>query len=206
MLSERIGASENKAGAFEKVAECLYRYSTNGVYYACFESWGKEIRRSLGTTDKATARRKLGDLQRDLARVDLAAGRCSLAEMCGRYLATVQNQRPKTIERKTAIARRIKADFPDGADVALGKIVPSKVSAWLASYDFGSASYNLYLEFIRAVFNLAVEDRLVPESPGAPQGQAAIQADSTDAELRGLSGHRGRHPRAALQHRLQRQR
>ena len=51
--------------------------------------------------------------------------------------------------------------------MALAKVVPSKVSAWLASYDFGAASYNLYLEFIRAVFNLAVGDRLVPESPVA---------------------------------------
>jgi hypothetical protein len=36
---------------FRKVAECLYRYSSNGVYYARFKTDGKEIRRSLETTD-----------------------------------------------------------------------------------------------------------------------------------------------------------
>jgi hypothetical protein len=35
-----------KDGAFEKVGECLYRYS-NGVYYARIKIDGKEIKRSL---------------------------------------------------------------------------------------------------------------------------------------------------------------
>ena len=160
-----MGTAETKSATFEKVGECLYRYTSNGVYYARFESRGKEIRRSLGTTDKATARRKLGDLQRDLARVDLTAGRFSLAEMCDRYLETVQNQKPKTLRRKRDIAARLKADFPGGTDVAIDKVVPSKIVAWLASYEFGAASFNLYLEFVRAVFALAVQDRLVPSSP-----------------------------------------
>ena len=38
-------------GLFQKVGECLYRYSSNGVYYARIKSSGKEIRRSLETTD-----------------------------------------------------------------------------------------------------------------------------------------------------------
>ena len=126
-----MGTTGSKSAAFEKVGECLYRYSSNGVYYARFESRGKEIRRSLGTTDRATAKRKLGDLQRDLARMDLTAGKCSLAEMCDRYMATVQHQKPKTVERKAAIAARIKRDFPGGADVSITKVVASKVQAWL---------------------------------------------------------------------------
>jgi hypothetical protein len=36
-----------KSGEFRKVGECLYRYSSNGVYYARFKTDGKEIRRSL---------------------------------------------------------------------------------------------------------------------------------------------------------------
>jgi hypothetical protein len=38
-------------GLFQKVGECLYRYSSNGVYYARIKSSGKEIRRSLQNTD-----------------------------------------------------------------------------------------------------------------------------------------------------------
>ena len=162
---EHMGATESKSGTFERVGECLLRYSSNGVYYARFESRGKEIRRSLGTTDRATAKRKLGDLQRDLARVDLTAGKCSLSEMCDRYLATVQHQAEKTVRRKTDIAAALKRDFPGGAGVSIAKVVPSKVLAWLASYHFGPPSYNLYLDFMRAVFAMAVDDRLIAHSP-----------------------------------------
>ena len=38
-------------GLFQKVGECLCRYSSNGVYYARIKSSGKEIRRSLQNTD-----------------------------------------------------------------------------------------------------------------------------------------------------------
>jgi hypothetical protein len=36
--------SENKTSAFQKVGECLYRYSPNAVYYARIKVDGKEIR------------------------------------------------------------------------------------------------------------------------------------------------------------------
>ena len=58
------------------------------------------------------AKRRLSDLQQDLGRVDLSAGKCTLAELCERYLATVQNQKPKTLRRKRDIAARLKKDFP----------------------------------------------------------------------------------------------
>ena len=47
---EQVRTHQNKT-AFQKVGECRYRYSSNGVYYARFESSGKEIRRSLCTTE-----------------------------------------------------------------------------------------------------------------------------------------------------------
>ena len=150
---------------FEKVGECLYRYLPTGKYYARFQVNGKELRRSLGTTDRALAKRKLADLQRSLARVDLNAGRFSLGDLCERYLATVQNQRPKTVRRKRDIAARLRRDFPGGVDVPISKVAASQVQAWLAGYDFGPPSHNLYLEFIRAVFALAVADRVLADSP-----------------------------------------
>jgi hypothetical protein len=43
---------QSKIGAFQKVGECLYRYSSNGVYYAWIKHEGKEVKRSLRTTDR----------------------------------------------------------------------------------------------------------------------------------------------------------
>src|SRR5215469_9780858 len=95
--------------AFQKVGECLYRYSSNGVYYARFESGGKEIRRSLRTTDRASAQRALAWLRQERDQVDPALGKLTVAELCDRYTATIQHQKPKTIERKRLIIRRIKS-------------------------------------------------------------------------------------------------
>jgi len=68
-----------KKSAFQKVGECLYRYSSNGVYYARFESGGKEIRRSLRTTDRASAQRALAWLKQERDEIDPAQGKVTIA-------------------------------------------------------------------------------------------------------------------------------
>lgn len=160
-----MSTTTDKGSTFEKVGECLYRYIPTGTYYARIKRPGKEVRRSLATADRATAKRKLADLHKEVDRTDVGAARVTLANLCDRYMATVQNQSDKTLKRKNHIAARIKADFPGGADVAANKVMRSQVSAWLASYSFGSASHNLFLEFIRAAFALAVADRVLVLSP-----------------------------------------
>src|SRR5438874_1629645 len=99
--------TESTVGVFRKVGECLYRYSSNGVYYARIKIDGKEIKRSLGTTDRALARRKLSALKDELRQLIRSQGRVTLGELCDRYLKTVQHQKLKTVERRTFIVSRI---------------------------------------------------------------------------------------------------
>ncbi len=146
---------------------CLYRYSSNGVYYALVKHEGKQKRASLETTDKAVAKRKLGDFQRDLGKVDPSQGRVTLRELCDRYLLTVQNQAPATIYRKKHIVQRLLEDFPDGADTQISKIRQSSLEAWLATYRFGYASQTLYVLLLKALFDLAVNDKIFLDSPAA---------------------------------------
>ena len=87
--------------------------------------------------------------------------------MCERYLATVQSQKPKTILRKPDIAKHLKRDFPGGADVPVGKVIHSRIAAWLSSYPVGAASFNHYLMFIRSVFDLAIADKVLLDNPTA---------------------------------------
>ena len=135
------------------------------MYYARFEVNEKEVRRSLRTTDRALAKHRLPDEQAKMKRTQGRGDKFTLAQLCERYLETTRNQSAATIYRKEAIGRRIKADRPSGADVAISKVVQSQVSAWLGSYDFGVPSYNLHLLFVRAAFDLAVADKLLSESP-----------------------------------------
>jgi integrase len=159
--------TQHKHGTLQRVGESLYRYSSNRVYYARIKVDGKEIKRSLGTTDPALARRNLAALKDELRQTDRSQGRITLEELANRYLATIQHQKPKTVERKTFIVGRIKSDWPTGKLTQVGKIRPSDVDLWLSRYHFGSASRNLFISCIKEVFALAMRDRIIAVSPAA---------------------------------------
>jgi integrase len=161
---------QSKIGTFQKVGECLYRYSSNGVYYARIRVDGKEIKRTLATTDRAIAQRELARFKNEQRQIDRSQGKLTLVELCNRYLKTVQHQKPRTIEGKTCIVSRIKRDWPTGRVTQVGKIKPSDVDLWLASIArrakrFGAASRNAHLACIKELFALAVRDRIIPVSP-----------------------------------------
>jgi len=154
-------------GVFQKVGEPLYRYSSNRVYYARIKVGGKEIKRFLRTTDPALARRNLAVLKDELRQTDRSQGRVTLAELADRYLETIRHQKPKTIERKNYIIRRVKQDWPSGALTQLTRIRPSDLDLWLSRYHFGSASRNLFMSCIKEVFDLAMRDRIIVISHAA---------------------------------------
>jgi len=158
-----MGAKAQPTRSFENVGEGLYRY----IHRDLLRTDPNQLqggRRSWETKDRATAKRKLADLHRKLARTDADAARVTLANLCDQYLLAVQNQKEQTL-RASGGSPDDQRGFPGGADVPAGKILPSQISAWLASYKFGVASYNLYLEFIRAAFALALADRAITDSP-----------------------------------------
>src|SRR5436305_2091456 len=157
---------QKKTSAFRKVGPYLYRYR-NGTYYARFKCGGKEIRCSLETTDRKLAERNLAKKKEDQSHIDRSQGKLTLAELCDRYLKTVQHQKPKTVERKTFIVGRIKSDWPPGRLTQVGKIKPSDVDLWLSRYRFGSASRNLHMSCIKEILALALRDSIIAGSPAA---------------------------------------
>jgi integrase len=159
-------ALQNGTAAFQKVGECLYRYS-NGVYYARIRVDGKEIKRSLKTADRALAKRKLSDFKTEHRQTDRSQGKLTLDALCQRYLQTVQHHKPKTVTRKEFIIGRIKADWPTGKLTQVRNIRPSDCDMWLSRYNFGSASRNLHMGCLKELFGLAVRDRIISTSPAA---------------------------------------
>jgi integrase len=158
-------STQKRAGAFQKVAECLYRYSSSGVYYARLKKSGKEIRRSLATADKELAKRRLARLREEQAEIDSASEKMSLHQLCERFLKTVQHQKPKTVERKTLIIRRMQSDWPTGSLTQIRKVKASDVDLWLSRYGFGKVSRNLHIRTAKEVFDMAVRDKAILSSP-----------------------------------------
>jgi len=146
-------------------APCLYRYSSNGVYYALVKHQGKQKRASLETTEKEVAKRKLRDMQRDLGSVDASQGRLTLEELAHRYLSTIASQAPDTVSLKTTIIERLLADLPPGKHVQVAKIKPSDLKGWVSTYGFGYSSYNHYVHVLKALFGIAISDKVITDSP-----------------------------------------
>jgi hypothetical protein len=59
-----MNESHTRNGEFRRVADSLFRYSSSGVYYARFQSNGKDICRSLRTSDRELAKRRLAGTSR----------------------------------------------------------------------------------------------------------------------------------------------
>jgi len=162
----------HRAAAFQKVGECLYRYSPNGVYYARIKVRGKEIRRSLGTIDRDLAKRRLSRAQRrtepnrSFEKQTYSRG--------ARYLKTVQHQKPKTLERKAHIVRRIKRDWPTGSNSQVCKIKPSDVQLWLARYNLGPVSRNQHLAGLKQILRMAVATGVISRSPAENIGPVKL--------------------------------
>ena len=163
---EQIGAGK---GTFEKVAECLYRYTTNGTYYARVQKDSKEFRRSLKTTDRAVAKRKLADFQREVGRTLPGANRMTVAQLCDAYLKTQQHLEAKTREGKDSVIRRIKDTWPEGSNQVIERVRPSHVEGWLSAQgaERSASSLNSFIEVVRGVFALAVRDQILAVSPAA---------------------------------------
>jgi integrase len=152
---------------FQKVGECLYRYSSNGVYYARVKRGGKEIRRSLRTTDRALAQRRLRDFRDEQRYIDPARGTLTLAQLCDQWLGTKQNAKPKTLAQKTYVTEQIKSRWPGGAAQRVRDIAPSQADLFLAQFQFGPSSQNAFVTVLRELFDFAVRDNCISKSPCA---------------------------------------
>jgi hypothetical protein len=125
VCSDCMRALQNGTGAFQKVDECLYRYS-NGVYYGRIRVQGKEIKRSLHTTDREIARRKLADFRNQQWQTDRSAGKVTVAALCDEFLKAERalHHKTKTVERRELIVGRIKSDWPTGGFTQVAKVKP----------------------------------------------------------------------------------
>ena len=163
----------NTRAAFQKVGECLYRYSSNGVYYARFKLGGKEIMRSLRTTDPGIARRSLAQRKAEFGGIGGAHGKCTIADLADEYLRTAQHQKPATLELKKLIVRRIKNEWPTGPLTQVSRIRPSHVRNWLAQLFGGqgaryrSRSHNMHLAVIKQILERALDDGIIAFNPVA---------------------------------------
>ena len=159
-----------------RVAECLYRAEHNGVYYALFKRSGKQIKRSLKTTDRQLAERKLGGLRQKVARLNTgAAVNVPFAVITEKKLkeglaktwldTTTSTLKPKSRVRRETALKALAPHFTG----TVRSITTAKIEQWAAqrSREVAGRTFNMELETLSLVLEYAVREGLILENPAA---------------------------------------
>jgi integrase len=153
----------------KKVAPCLYRYKSSGVYFAHVRSGGMLYRESLRTDDRPLANRRLREFRRKVSRIDPKLSKTTLSVMCDLYSGTIEHLSKSTTKARTGIIKRWKKTFYGAEATPLGEIKPSQVESWLSKQagHLSASQYNAYITTVREIFALAVRDKYIADNPCA---------------------------------------
>lgn len=156
-----------QAGRFEKVGECLYRYTSNGNYYAVVRHEGKLIRRSLETDDAKLAKRKLADFKKTLSQIDSSLGKMTVEELLKKFQASLKKLDKNTIQKLGFVAQHFREKWAPGMNQSVRKVKQSEIDEWLGLMreEYAVSYYNEHVQFVRRMFDLAVADKVIAESP-----------------------------------------
>ena len=152
---------------FNKVGENLYRLESSGAYYALLKRGGKQIRRSLKTTDAALARRRLTELRAKVARLNQTpgAGKITFAELAQRWLANVGvNLKPSSALRLSICVKGLEPFF---RKVSVRDITHRHCEAWMTKRGqaISASSYKHERRTLLAILDYAVRDGLILDNP-----------------------------------------
>src|SRR5947209_4636010 len=113
----------------------LYRHSLNRRYYAQKKINGNRKERSLGTTDRKIAERRLKEWIANLEEVDSEAEKMTLAVLLEKFKEANQGKARKTQQTNESIISRFKATWPHGFGIRVSQIRTSQLNAWLATHE-----------------------------------------------------------------------
>lgn len=159
---------EAPSGAvFHKVAQNLYRLESSGKYYALFKRSGKQIRKSLKTTDRKLAERRLSELGARVSRLSQTegAGKLTFDTLAGRWLDNHRvHLKEKSISRLNTCLKGLK---PYLGRVPIRNISSRHCEAWMTKRGkaISPSSYKHERRVLLAVLDYAVRDGLLLDNP-----------------------------------------
>jgi integrase len=148
---------------------CLYRHKTNGTYYGIKKQAGKRKEHSLDTDDRKLAERKLKTWVETLDKLDTEAEKITLEQLLEKFQKIRQGTSESTRATEKGIVKKLKATWKWRLDMRVSQIRPSMLDEWLAQHEckLQNTSYNRYALFLKQLFEVAVDDRMIAESPVA---------------------------------------
>jgi len=155
---------KNENSPWTTVAESLVRYEPSGTYYSYFRTNGKPpVKKSLKTTDFATAKRRLAE-RKAQAEKPVAAG-IKLLAMIEKHEASVSHKAESTQTRTKCLCKKLSTHF---GDVPLHELKFSELKAFLnlrIAEGGAKSSYNEDLRELKELLESAVKDKYLLENP-----------------------------------------
>ena len=158
-----------KLGQYRRVADNLYRYSATKKYYAVFKANGKTKWISLDTTDRELAGRKLKEEIAKFKKTDPKASTMTLAALIALYEESIKGLAEHTQATRKSILKAFKETWKHGLDIQVRTVTTGQLKLWLSEHRsrLKNASHNEYVRFVRNLFTLAVDHKVISESPAA---------------------------------------
>jgi integrase len=159
--------AHSRSGKFSKVGENLYRYTSNGIYYAVFRDKRKLKWKSLKTTDRTLAKRRLPGEMDNARKTDPKASKMTLARLLEVYQENLKTLDAKTIATRMSIVKRFKQTWNFGLEIQVRDATVNHLKAWLGLHRerLRKSSMNEYIRFLRHLFVAAIHERVIAESP-----------------------------------------
>lgn len=149
-----------------KVATCLYRSVASNVYYGIYKRAGKQVKRSLKTTDKELAKRRLEQLREKVAQLNTKRGSNILFDdLAKQWLEATSSaiKESTRLYRAGAISRLSR--FFNG--ITVRSITKSNAEQWAAqrSKQVGARAFNIERETMIQILNYASREGLILDNP-----------------------------------------
>jgi integrase len=145
----------------------LYRHVRSGGYHGVKKIHGKRRERSLRTADRQIAERRLRHWINTLQRTDREKERTTFRQLIAMFVAAHTGKSASTQTTHRSVIKRLTKTWRFGLDMEVRDIRPSHLEEWLALEEarLKNTSYNRYAGCVRQMFQIAVNDRIIAESP-----------------------------------------
>jgi hypothetical protein len=173
----RTATSNRDRQVLKRVGENLFRDEASGIYYLIYKQAGKQIRRSLKTTDAALARRKRDDDLRKLKQLDPDAKDLIFTayDDRGKLVGGLANDwfefaqlnwKPSVIARETYAVKELSRHF---GHQRVRRITAKMVQTWAKARteEVGPDSFNRERLRLIHIFDYAIEHKQLLENPAA---------------------------------------
>lgn len=165
------------------VGDCLYRSDATHVYYGIFERDGRQVKRSLKTTDRELAKRKVEELRRKVERLtgddsktlpfaeyrrDEKTG-ATTGELIGGlakrwFDAAAVSIKPKTVSMYQNSIKMLAKHF---GTLTVRSITLRQIEQWASerSAECGARTFNADLEVLRRILDYACKHGMMLDNP-----------------------------------------